>query len=97
MIRSYKGGGLIFLLTPLREGRRVHVPLADVPLTFLLTPLREGRRDIVCHCIEADHYFYSRPCGRGDQKVVGEFICDRVFLLTPLREGRLVALLYGLA
>ena len=34
-----------FLLTPLREGRRVAVTIAPADtVTFLLTPLREGRR-----------------------------------------------------
>ena len=45
MIRSYKGGGLIFLLTPLREGRLISFQLTPaLQLVFLLTPLREGRR-----------------------------------------------------
>ena len=43
MIRSYKGGGLIFLLTPLREGRQEQSKDAARYATFLLTPLREGR------------------------------------------------------
>ena len=32
---------------------------------FLLTPLREGRHESLRAC-QAAHYFYSRPCGRGD-------------------------------
>ena len=44
MIRSYKGGGLIFLLTPLREGRQEQSKDAARYATFLLTPLREGRQ-----------------------------------------------------
>ena len=35
---------LIFLLTPLREGRPVCVATVTTPRLFLLTPLREGRR-----------------------------------------------------
>ena len=54
-----------FLLTPLREGRRVGV--ADVVCNdaFLLTPLREGRHTLTIGKSEQP-YFYSRPCGRGD-------------------------------
>ena len=33
---------------------------------FLLTPLREGRRAFHLACDSTGHYFYSRPCGRGD-------------------------------
>ena len=33
-------------------------------------------------------YFYSRPCGRGDNLRVRMMPTIRVFLLTPLREGR---------
>ena len=55
-----------FLLTPLREGRPCNQSFQfAVMYSFLLTPLREGRRGRhacpVLHC-----YFYSRPCGRGD-------------------------------
>ena len=81
----------IFLLTPLREGRRhtppdidnnvsisTHAPAGGATITmygdiyeqqpFLLTPLREGRPEA-----RSPHhqtlYFYSRPCGRGDEHV----------------------------
>ena len=33
---------------------------------FLLTPLREGRRPFRTPRARRSHYFYSRPCGRGD-------------------------------
>ena len=33
---------------------------------FLLTPLREGRRGSGRTGTDAGNYFYSRPCGRGD-------------------------------
>ena len=36
-------------------------------IVFLLTPLREGRPDGYLCGGHGDRYFYSRPCGRGDQ------------------------------
>ena len=39
-----QAGSLIFLLTPLREGRRKRPTQNPYPSRFLLTPLREGRR-----------------------------------------------------
>ena len=35
---------------------------------FLLTPLREGRHCRKLHKADDSIYFYSRPCGRGDQQ-----------------------------
>lgn len=32
-------------------------------------------------------YFYSRPCGRGDQSLSAMCSATNAFLLTPLREG----------
>ena len=62
-------------------------PLCSEP-KFLLTPLREGRLiDFPLPVLVA--YFYSRPCGRGDQKGIRKSFFDFLsFLLTPLREGR---------
>ncbi len=60
---------LVFLLTPLREGRpdrKVSVLL--IP-RFLLTPLREGRPTYSRQNGMAIPYFYSRPCGRGDKGI----------------------------
>ena len=101
----------IFLLTPLREGRRhtppdidnnvsisTHAPAGGATITmygdiyeqqpFLLTPLREGRPEA-----RSPHhqtlYFYSRPCGRGDTTSFALPNILILFLLTPLREGRL--------
>ena len=34
---------------------------------FLLTPLREGRRSFLRTDQRGKTYFYSRPCGRGDE------------------------------
>ena len=67
MIRSYKGGGLIFLLTPLREGRRSRCLRTERRNHFYSRPcgrgdgaVRSGRR--------GPRNFYSRPCGRGDSR-----------------------------
>ena len=38
---------------------------------------------------EGKSYFYSRPCGRGDNTRKQKRCRSSVFLLTPLREGRL--------
>ena len=54
---------------------------------FLLTPLREGRHT-PAFPPAARFYFYSRPCGRGDNRGGGRFTHYMAFLLTPLREGR---------
>ena len=78
----------VFLLTPLREGRRKRPTQNPYPSRFLLTPLREGRpRRATDQALYILH-FYSRPCGRGDKKEASDArrLCE--FLLTPLREGR---------
>ena len=61
----------------------------NIPKIFLLTPLREGRLSGETPGQNVVIYFYSRPCGRGDDFGMsqGERI-DGKFLLTPLREGR---------
>ena len=80
----------LFLLTPLREGRRCCRSLPrPTAYPFLLTPLREGRRDKWLQNDQRNIYFYSRPCGRGDIGRAGTWQRLRSFLLTPLREGRL--------
>ena len=59
---------ILFLLTPLREGRLSTITTVTAFTLFLLTPLREGRPEA-----RSPHhqtlYFYSRPCGRGDEHV----------------------------
>ena len=102
---------IVFLLTPLREGRHTAGTYPTSGFTFLLTPLREGRRPrpiflfprlcISTHAPaggatrdktgKAIHgvYFYSRPCGRGDENFATARSYFSLFLLTPLREGRL--------
>ena len=54
---------------------------------FLLTPLREGRLVLFCPSWLCK-YFYSRPCGRGDDSYAVSLKFVYPFLLTPLREGR---------
>ena len=80
----------LFLLTPLREGRREYrAKWYGEDEAFLLTPLREGRLVSSCRATAEKENFYSRPCGRGDGT---QSKCCRSlnrFLLTPLREGRL--------
>ena len=56
----------VFLLTPLREGRRPWGRRGSTQNGFLLTPLREGRHSARKQSDERCFYFYSRPCGRGD-------------------------------
>ena len=83
-------------------------------MLFLLTPLREGRPRCFFR-IRGIHYFYSRPCGRGDvdegepaayigsisthapaggatEKIPAPAGGAVRFLLTPLREGRRLTL-----
>ena len=77
-----------FLLTPLREGRRVERYQVRFRCGFLLTPLREGRPPIVLALSRIGNDFYSRPCGRGDVTDAPYTYTETEFLLTPLREGR---------
>ena len=57
---------LVFLLTPLREGRREQMYNRTPYNKFLLTPLREGRPFPAQESRRRTYHFYSRPCGRGD-------------------------------
>ena len=78
----------LFLLTPLREGRRQQRNTRTARTDFYSRPC--GRGDLPQHgrsCRRA--YFYSRPCGRGDEKLGIKYYGRYMeFLLTPLREGR---------
>ena len=79
----------LFLLTPLREGRRCKARLrrAGTPY-FYSRPC--GRGDVLCagYAADGDWHFYSRPCGRGDCLPHRWRPAFSAFLLTPLREGR---------
>ena len=59
----------LFLLTPLREGRRTTGTWPGAPGSFLLTPLREGRPHLPADRADRVNNFYSRPCGRGDRRI----------------------------
>ena len=63
MGRAYPGG--VFLLTPLREGRRKKPMQAESRPYFYSRPC--GRGDTAaCSFFFVCFYFYSRPCGRDD-------------------------------
>ncbi len=84
--------GAIFLLTPLREGRRGRMKRLRLFLLFLLTPLREGRRHTVAS-LSIIINFYSRPCGRGDKPIRYVFGDERISTHAPAggatrRNGR---------
>ena len=78
-----------FLLTPLREGRRIKSTLAFLAgMLFLLTPLREGRRPFSAFC-RIPRRFLLTPLREGRHLLTNITTTKRVsFLLTPLREGR---------
>ena len=78
----------IFLLTPLREGRRGEVfDGNDSSDYFYSRPCGRGDWRYVEEELWKD-YFYSRPCGRGDKLWCETRVGVGEFLLTPLREGR---------
>ena len=56
---------ILFLLTPLREGRRRACVIIFVPVVFLLTPLREGRRLQQSKCQKNQHLFLLTPLREG--------------------------------
>ena len=80
---------LVFLLTPLREGRparRVKIYIPD--LHFYSRPCGRGDTSDWLMEIFPIRNFYSRPCGRGDLAERLGIGPEETFLLTPLREGR---------
>ena len=79
-----------FLLTPLREGRRLRRSRPATPRLFLLTPLREGRRSRP-PAGRGGSYFYSRPCGRGDRSTAPRRSPGRYFYSRPCGRGDPVA------
>ena len=80
-----------FLLTPLREGRRLprnpRYPRSPIsthaPAGGATGAAAQRKRRI--------RYFYSRPCGRGEVLRQIKLLRNCIFLLTPLREGRRTA------
>ena len=79
---------LIFLLTPLREGRLSMMDFVNIRFSISTHAPAGGATCLaITPCIRSS-YFYSRPCGRGDiDSSFVERVVDK-FLLTPLREGR---------
>ena len=76
-----------FLLTPLREGRRTSSRRHGRSSVFLLTPLREGRPRALGRA-SAAKYFYSRPCGRGDQHYCIREKCEKAYFYSrPCGRG----------
>ena len=65
-LREKKRWISVFLLTPLREGRRISTS-GRQPLTsyFYSRPCGRGDLDLLA-VFQIRHNFYSRPCGRGD-------------------------------
>ena len=56
----------------------------DHPVLFLLTPLREGRQIAFRARSGTDRYFYSRPCGRGDEVGrCGNAVCFNISTHAP--------------
>ena len=76
-----------FLLTPLREGRLWTLYRYCLIDGFLLTPLREGRLAAHLDDIARPVYFYSRPCGRGDQRDIPRARLLRNFYSRPCGRG----------
>ena len=94
-----EGRRLPFCKHPVKRSISTHAPAGGATSlggnhsaddSFLLTPLREGRRTRSCLQCAKRNYFYSRPCGRGDDECPEILIRVCEFLLTPLREGRLL-------
>ena len=78
----------LFLLTPLREGRRIGgAALGLANGDFYSRPCGRGDRSGRNKPFIQTN-FYSRPCGRGDGSFGVPDFFGRKFLLTPLREGR---------
>ena len=77
----------LFLLTPLREGRRRSAGRSRSRTKFLLTPLREGRQPMQLFR-NSDLPFLLTPLREGRPWPRAMPYKAFSFLLTPLREGR---------
>ena len=85
--RARKRRTRLFLLTPLREGRRRQAGGAEGGVNFYSRPCGRGDQRGGAWLLPIG-YFYSRPCGRGDTVPFSVTAFRSPFLLTPLREGR---------
>ena len=79
----------LFLLTPLREGRRKQDLHRVVRVRISTHAPAGGATRSRRRCRTPLAHFYSRPCGRGDMVDAVNQLQNDLFLLTPLREGRL--------
>ena len=83
----HANASLLFLLTPLREGRPAGAGSWGCPSSFLLTPLREGRQNTV-NRNKTTILFLLTPLREGRHGAMRIVMTGALFLLTPLREGR---------
>ena len=77
---------VVFLLTPLREGRRVEKEKWTLNLSFLLTPLREGRR----YGIQIDDlkvYISTHAPAGGATEIPGDLIPPETDISTHAPAG----------
>ena len=80
---------ILFLLTPLREGRLGIVVIVILSFNLISTHAPAGGATGSLDKWDfRSRNFYSRPCGRGDGSLPGALPTGGTFLLTPLREGR---------
>ena len=80
---------IIFLLTPLREGRHYrHCHSVHQEQISTHAPAGGATFYDFTKMFNFSINFYSRPCGRGDNIPTAGFETFVKFLLTPLREGR---------
>ena len=78
-----------FLLTPLREGRRVGKRgKAWIPADFYSRPCGRGDQGAACAYRRAGQGFLLTPLREGRPYLNGRHDVREQFLLTPLREGR---------
>ena len=79
----------LFLLTPLREGRRPRPSAPPACSVFLLTPLREGRPGTSASSASPQTLISTHaPAGGATETGGRNQQPGNQFLLTPLREGR---------
>ena len=86
---------LIFLLTPLREGRPGR-PTRRAPGCgyFYSRPCGRGDPSAPCKSRQPQH-FYSRPCGRGDESAAPAQRLDKNFYSRPCGRGDQFVRCYG--
>ena len=80
---AWRMGRILFLLTPLREGRPV-VPVMPISVcTFLLTPLREGRREKGRCKRQAEHISTHAPAGGATGELANAYKYLRISTHAP--------------